>query len=150
MKSIILYKSIHKGNTQKIAQVIAQGLDALIKDASQVSPKEIGQFDLIGLGSGIYGFRHHQALLSLAGAIKPRKDLHFFIFSTAGAKNGTKYHKALRNKLKNKGLPIIGEFSCPGFDCFGPLKLIGGTNKGRPNEKDLAAAQKFAQSLEQK
>ena len=31
--------------------------------------------------------------------------------------------------------------------CFGSFKLVGGIAKGHPNEKDLAAAMEFYQSL---
>jgi hypothetical protein len=49
--------------------------------------------------------------------------------------------------LIGKGFTIIGEFSCKGFNTFGPLKLVGGINKGRPNESDLNKAENFARCL---
>ncbi len=46
-----------------------------------------------------------------------------------------------------KTFEIIGEFSCLGLDTIGPLKLVGGINKGHPDEKDLDDARKFAIGL---
>ena len=42
---------------------------------------------------------------------------------------------------------VVGEFSCRGFDTVGPFKLIGGVNKGRPDERDLENAKKFARGI---
>jgi hypothetical protein len=44
----------------------------------------------------------------------------------------------------------VGDFSCNGWDTWGPLKLVGGTNKGRPNEQDLQEARVFARGLKEK
>ena len=49
--------------------------------------------------------------------------------------------------MAKKGFRIIGEFSCKGYDTFGPLKFIGGINKGKPDEKDLKRAREFAKTL---
>jgi flavodoxin len=41
----------------------------------------------------------------------------------------------------------VGDFVCKALDTYGPLKLIGGLNKGRPNEEDYQKAREFAQGL---
>jgi flavodoxin len=56
----------------------------------------------------------------------------------------------LKEKLSGKGFEIIGEFSCKGFDTWGPFKLIGGLNKGKPDEEDFKSAERFANSLKEK
>jgi flavodoxin len=56
-------------------------------------------------------------------------------------------HGALREVLRQKGFAIKGEFTCAGFDTFGPFKLIGGLKKGHPDEKDLEDARAFAKGL---
>ena len=43
---------------------------------------------------------------------------------------------------------IVGEFSCKGFDTFGPFKLIGGISKGHPDKNDLDNAKAFFKELE--
>lgn len=147
MKSIIVCISIHHGNTFKIAQKMAEVLRAEIKKPSEIKPKDLLSFDLIGFGSGIYAFRHHREILNLAKNLPDMQGKPVFIFSTSGAKNGIKYHSALRKILEKKNCKILDEFNCLGWDSFGPLKLIGGINKDRPNEKDLQEAKNFAQKL---
>ena len=51
--------------------------------------------------------------------------------------------KALRRIAVKKGCPVLGEFSCKGYDTFGPFKLVGGIAKGHPDEQDFANARKF-------
>jgi flavodoxin len=67
------------------------------------------------------------------------------IFSNSKYK--TKIHTALREKLEAKGYIIVDEFNCHGFNTNSFLKLLGGMNKGKPNEEDLKEAEKFAQNL---
>ncbi|MEE1099963.1 MAG: hypothetical protein U0K86_00580 [Agathobacter sp.] len=35
--------------------------------------------------------------------------------------------------INNKNCPIIGKFSCKGYDTYGPFKLVGGIAKSHPN-----------------
>jgi flavodoxin len=51
--------------------------------------------------------------------------------------------------LQAKGFQITGEFSCKGLTTFGPAKLFGGVNKGRPNAQDVEEAQAFAKTLQE-
>jgi len=144
MKTLIIYDSL-TGNTEKIARVMAKALKARLVKLNKANAKEISKYDLVGFGSGIYAMRHSKNLLRFAEKL-PTTDKNAFIFSTAGSPS-LKFigHFALRRRLKAKGFRIIGEFSCKGLDKFGPLKLVGGINKGRPNAKDLKNAEKFAE-----
>jgi flavodoxin len=144
MKSLIICFSFHHKNTEKIAKIFAQILEAEIKKPFEVKPEEIDKYDLIGFGSGIYFWRHHQSLFQLVKNL-PKGEKNAFIFSTSGIKIPLiDFHKPLRKMLLQKGFKILAEFSCPGFDTFGPLKIFGGINKGRPNEKDFEKAKNFA------
>lgn len=148
MKTLIIYFSIHHQNTEKIAKATAEVLGAELVKNPEVKAEKILNYDLIGFGSGIYFWRHHRSLLNLVKNLPAMKGKSAFIFSTSGAKYAKKLiHCSLRKLLIKKGFKIIGEFNCPGFDTFGPFKFFGGFNKGRPNEKDLEAAKKFAQEL---
>lgn len=53
----------------------------------------------------------------------------------------------MRELVVEHGFEVIGKFSCKAFDVWGPLKLIGGINKGRPNAGDLEKAEKFIKEL---
>lgn len=152
MKTLIICKSIHHQNTKKIAQVFAKILKAEIADPDTFDPKNLDKFDLVGFGSGIYMWKHHQTLFSFAKKLPQQKNKKAFIFSTSGVGQMgiNQNHKTLKKILKSKKFAIVGEFTCPGWDTFGPFKLIGGLNRGRPNSEDLKKAQVFAKKLNKK
>ena len=143
MRRLVIYQSIHHGNTEKIAKEIAKCLEADLKRIDEINGKDLTEYDLIGFGSGIYFFKHHKSLLKFVENL-PKMNKKAFIFSTRGMGCYKFYHRALRKKLIEKEFEIVGEFSCKGYDTYSILKLIGGINKGRPNEKDLEKARKFA------
>jgi len=145
-KTLILYFSFHHKNTEKIAKAMAEVLEADLIEVTKAKPEMILNYDLTGFGSGIYAFSHHKSLFEFLEKISPVQK-KAFIFSTSGAPKGIKFHKKLREKLIQKGFEIIDEFNCLGWDSFGPLKIIGGINKGRPNESDIQKAKEFAKNL---
>jgi flavodoxin len=150
MKAIIIYISVHHGNTERIARVIANTLEAVFLQVRDTDANMLGQYDLIGFGSGIYFGRHHKSLLDFIDKLPTMKHKKAFIFSTSGLRKIPFVHdfdKPLMKKLKRKGFDIIGEFSCRGLDTYRATKLLGGINKGRPNAGDLRQAEDFAESL---
>lgn len=149
MNSVVILFSYHHKNTEKIAEVIAKTIGAEIKTPEQIAPDSLANYDLVGFGSGVYYAKLGKPLLELADKIPQVTGKKAFIFSTSGrgGKGALKFQQSLKEKLQGKGFDVVGEFSCPGFDTFGPFKLVGGTNKGRPNEEDLKKAEAFAQSL---
>jgi flavodoxin len=152
MKTLIICDSVHRGNTKKIADVLAKELDAPILTSAETTEEKMREYDLIGFGSGIYMGQHYKGLLAFVDGLTPRQDRMAFIFSTSGFGEGfmDKHHKNLRDKLQSKGFKIVGEFSCKAYDDYGPLKLIGGINKGKPDEKDFEKAREFAKELKGK
>ncbi|HVP93764.1 MAG TPA: flavodoxin family protein [Methanoregulaceae archaeon] len=152
MKSLLIVYSYHHRNTEKIARVFSNVLDARIISPQEVNPGDLSDFGLIGFGSGIYSGRHHEYLLSLADRLPQVTDGKAFIFSTAGitgASKTVKDHALLREKLQSKGYVIVGEFSCKGFNTNSFLKFFGGMNKGRPNDEDLTLAKELAVNLKE-
>jgi hypothetical protein len=106
--------------------------------------ENLSQYDLIGLGSGIFFSSHHRALLRLARE-HPTLPAKAFLFSTAGLPWLHRiWHRALRTTLVNRGIRIVGEACYPGWDTVGPLRWIGGIQRGHPNSHDLERAQQFA------
>ena len=153
LNALIVHFSYHHKNTEKIAKVFAEVLDAQIKAPQQTSPKEPHQYDLVGFGAGIDSGKHYRELLDFADSLPQVTDKKAFIFSTSGVtgeKKRTKDHLALREKLQSKGYLIVDEFQCKGFNTNSFLKYFGGINKGRPNEEDLKHAEEFAQNLKRK
>jgi flavodoxin len=144
MKTLIIYQSIHHGNTKKVAIVLADELKAYIKKPSEIKPTDLDKYDLIGFGSGIYNGKHHISLFKLLESIKKQNIKKAFIFSTATIRY-KKMHEALREELISKGFNIIDEFICRGFMDYSFIRyFFGGLNKKRPNEKDLNNARDFA------
>ena len=145
MKILIIY-STATGNTRKLVNGIRKKICCKVINPSKKAVNETKKADLVVFASGIYAWRHHKALLNFAESL-PKMNKKCLIISTAGspALRGMT-HFALRRRLKNK-MKILGEFSCRGFDNFGPLKLVGGLNKGRPNQKDINNAVKFIREI---
>jgi len=156
MKSALICISTHHGNTEKIANAMADALGAPVLRPENTTIQSLTECDVIGFGSGIYFMKHHKNLLNLIGKLPFMKNKKAFIFSTAGVsdrlveKNLSKNHRALRNKLIDKGFEIIGEFSCCGYMKRGWYHLQGSRNNGRPNEDDIRKAREFATSLKAK
>lgn len=151
MKTLIIYNSTHHGNTEKIAKVMAEILNAELVKPDEVDIASLSKYDLIGFGSGIYYGKYHKSLFELINKLNNQKGKRAFIFSTSGMKKVRFFHgfdKPLKRKLLEKGFRIIGEFNCRGWDTY-PfwVKLFGGVNKGRPNEEDLENARSFAKYL---
>lgn len=146
-KILIICISIHHDSTMKIARAISAELKAEIKKPNQVNVEELSEYDVIGLGSGIYNGDHHKSLIKMVGKMKARKKTRVFIFSTNTL--GLKLHKTLKSELLNKGCEIIGEFACKGYMNYSFTKYIfGGLNKKRPNQRDIQKAKEFAHEME--
>ncbi|MFH1393906.1 MAG: flavodoxin family protein [Candidatus Micrarchaeota archaeon] len=151
MKCVIICKSVHNGNTKKIADSMAEVLNADVRLPTDVEMNACEEYDLIGIGSGIYHSKHHDSLFRLVQQLRPsRQGNRIFIFSTSGMeerKHLNDYTKPLKDMLLAKGFDVVGTFSCRGYDNWGPFKLVGGINKGRPNDEDVANARQFASKL---
>jgi len=150
LKALIIYISVHHGNTEKVAKAMANILDATLLQVKQTDANMLEQYDLIGFGSGIYFGKHHESLLDFVDKLPVLTNKKAFIFSTSGLRKIPFVHnfnKPLRKELQRKGFDIIDEFSCRGLDTYRATKLVGGVNKGRPNADDLRQAEDFASGL---
>ena len=154
MKTLIVYKSYHRMNTEKVAKAMAEAMNAQLTKVEDVRPEELAGYDLIGFGSGIYGLKHHKALIELIETM-PAMDKNVFVFSTTGNLREVN-HQLIKEKLTERGCHIVGEFTCFGQfagalrlnrDWKGALAFVGGKNKGHPDEKDLENAHAFAKGL---
>lgn len=146
MKTLIIYMSIHHGNTKKIAEKIGEVLGAELKKPNEVKPDELGNYDLVGFGSGIYFGKFHALILKFIDSLPDMAGKGAFVFSTHGS-SMEGYNKGFIKILTQKKFKVLGDYDCQGFDTFGPFKLIGGLAKGHPNENDLKRAGEFAEKL---
>ena len=150
MKALMIYISVHHGNTEKVAKAMANILAADLLQLQRADANILEHYDLIGFGSGIYFGKHHERLLDFVDRLPMLKDKKVFIFSTSGLRKIRFFHdfdKPLEERLQGKGCDIIGEFSCRGLDTYRATRLVGGINKSRPNAQDLKQAEDFARSL---
>ncbi len=145
MKTAICYYSRHHGNTLKVAQAMALEGEVDLIDVTTRQAVRLEGYDCIGLASGIYGFEFQKAVVEFARQYLPQGKPVFFLYTYGGAK-GTGA-KAVAEVAREKDCPILGEFSCKGFDTFGPFKMIGGIAKGHPDQKDLENARTFYREM---
>ena len=151
-KCLILCKSVHHGNTVRVARAMA---DALGKDVVMAAPEEVpatslGDCGLLGLGSGVYYGRMHPALEEWVRGLPdvPERTMPAFVFSTSGLPFLARlWHWPLKRLLARKGVAVAGEFACRGFDTWGPLWFAGGLNRQHPDARDLARAGEWAARL---
>jgi len=142
MKKLIIYSSTHKGNTERIARAMAEALRADLVKVQGLDPGVVDGYDMIGFGSGLYGGRPSPDLAGFIDKLADGGNKKAFAFFTCGFE-GSKQNSTLQKMLEGKGFEVLGSFACRGFTDFGPLRIIGGINKGRPNERDILDAKNF-------
>ena len=154
MRILIVYKSVHHKNTEKIVNAFKDVLkSAEIKQPEDVNPENIGKYDLIGFGSGVYFQKIHKSILSLIDKLPESTNKKAFVFATSGMRElpvFNAFFKTINNKLKNKGFNIIDSFDCRGWDTWSVFKYIGGISQGHPNKKDIKAAKKFDKKIKRR
>ena len=143
MKKVIVYASVHHGNTKKLVGKIAEECGVDLIDAVHQSKADLTEYDLIGFASGIYFSKFHQTIMKFASENLPEDKKVFLICTYGGSAN----YKSFEQIVEEKRARVIGKFGCKGYDTFGPFKLIGGIAKGHPNEKELEAAVNFVAGL---
>ncbi len=141
MKTLIIYKSTNKRNTEKIAKIMAEEMNADIAKVDNIQPEDLLKYDLIGFGSGIYAAKFHKKMYNFIEKM-PSKNRNVFIFCTSAS--GKLDEKQIRGKLSDKGCKIVGEYSCAG-----EFNMLGLTldKKGHPDQKDMESARIFAKNL---
>lgn len=145
MKVLIAYSSVHHKNTEKVAKAMAKACNADLVDVVELEEKKldnIEKYDLIGFGSGIYGGKPHKSMEELLENLPVAEGTMAFVFSTSTFQKN-KYNEAMAEKLIEKGYQVYEGFSCKGWNSFGPFKIVGGKDKGRPSQEDLYDAQQY-------
>ena len=146
MKTAICYYSRHHGNTRSVLEAMAQEGETALIDVTARQSVRLEEYDCVGFASGIYGFEMHKAVVEYARQYLPQGKPVFFVYTYGGAK-GTGA-KAFAELAREKDCPVLGEFSCKGYDTFGPFKLVGGIAKGHPDGRDLENARQFYRNIQ--
>lgn len=145
MKSAIIYASTHHGNTKKVVDAIANEFDVEVIDATKVREKDLKTYDFIGFASGIFFTKFSEQVLNFARVNLPVNKKVFFIATAGNPMNGN--FNSIAEVAKDKSCNECGRFQCKGFDTYGPFKLVGGIQKGHPDESELKAAVEFYKGI---
>lgn len=145
MKTAIVYYSQHHGNTKKLLDAIAARNDVTLIDATAGGNLNLSAYDRIGFASGIYYSKFQKSVLQVAENQLPQGKSVFFLYTYGAKRDG--YTKAIRDAVAKHGAKVLGEYGCPGFNTFGPLKLIGGMAKGHPDDQEIQGAVAFYEGL---
>ena len=147
--ALIVYVSVSHANTAKIAHAIGDVLRADLREPELVDPATLGNYDIIGFGSGIFGSTHHPRLRGYIQSLPHVSGTPAFTFCTSGfgRSQSRPWQASLDDVLRGKGFEVVGSFACRGYDTWLPLRLVGGINKGHPDASDLAQARVFAQRI---
>ena len=151
-RCLLLVKSVHHGNTARVAEAMAGVLGAQAAKPESVPYKSLSACGLVGFGSGVYYGRMDETLFNWLRGLPyaPEANQPVFVLSTSGLPFlASFWHWSLHRLLARKGFRVVGAFACRGFDTWGPLRLTGGLNRAHPDEHDLARARKFAAAMAQ-
>ena len=136
MTEISVFVASRGGNTQKVADAIAEELGVMVGDIKGSLPNDSST---IFLGSGVYGGKPGSAVTEFIGRgeFTGRK---VALFATSGGAEGAKNTiSMMADAVKERGGTVIGDFHCRGKFLL--------TNRGHPNEEDLVKAKKFAREM---
>lgn len=122
------------GNTKKLAEAIAKAVGAEAKTVEEPLREDI---DILFLGSSVYAYGVDDSIKKFISNIDVTVG-KVVNFSTAALIKST--YKQVGKLLAEKGIEQAEEeFYCKGS--FGPM------HKGKPDEKDCAAAAAFAKKI---
>ena len=112
MKSLIIYCSEYKKNTEKIAGVFAEKANCDLINIKDIGEINIEKYNVIGFGSGVYRESLSPKLFRLVEKLN-LEGKNVFVFSTSGV--GMKfYNNSLIRLLESKGAIVKGSFACKG------------------------------------
>lgn len=134
-------------NTLRVAEAVAEVLDAELQNCEDVDADSLRGRPLVGLGSGIYWLGHDREVYALVDRIPESTPV--FTITTSGFRLGLLvrlYKWRLRRRLEKRGLRVIGEIYSPGHDKFVLFRWMG-LSKNRPDARDLEHAKKLAREL---
>ena len=141
---LILYKSVHHGNTRRVVQFLVQQTGADAADIGQHPLPDPAHYRLIILASGICFQSMHQAI----HAYIEKTDLSgkpVLLLYTCGLHFKSYARKTVKLLLKKKA-ECLEVCHCRGYDTYGLFGKIGGIARSHPTKEDMnrifASAQK--------
>lgn len=107
METLVIFKSIHHGNTKEVARAIADELEADLREPKEVSVEEVREKDLVGFGSGIYHGDFHDRISGFVEELPVFEGKKAFVFSTSGLPKIPFFHdfeSELKQDLAERGI----------------------------------------------
>ena len=145
MKTVIVYASMHHGNTKKLVDAIEKQCGIDVIDAVRCKEIDLSDYELIGFASGIAYGKYYPQLLNFMEKNLPQKKKIFFLHT--GGSPREKHNAAVKRIADERGCDCLGTYFCKGFDTYGPFRLVGGIAKGHPNQKEIVGAVQFYKKL---
>ena len=146
LRTAIVYQSPHHGNTKKLLDAIVNAYPEVELIQAGNEPFDPAGYDAIGFASGVYAGKLHRKVRKVLDELSGIGKKAFFLY-TCGDNEGGKYGERYVQTLQDKGFESCGYFWCVGHDSFGPLRLVGGIHKGKPDTDDQKDAVSFFESL---
>lgn len=132
----------------KIAEAMAEAAPLTIVDVNDAELYNVGDYDLVGYGSGIYVGKFGKKILNhIDKNLNNLKNI--FLFSTSGT-GKEKYNDGLVEYLNENCKNVLGSFACRGLCKWFIFALVGGISKGHPDIVDFEAAQTFIEQVMEK
>jgi flavodoxin/NAD-dependent dihydropyrimidine dehydrogenase PreA subunit len=148
-KSLVVFNSL-SGHTKKIAEAIHRGISeagasCTIAPLNETNPRDLGDYDLIGLGSLVLAFREPLNVTRFIAAMKGVDGKHAFAFCTHATLPGN-YMASVVPALIQRGLTVIGWNNWFG-SCFYATAPKPYFTDGHPDEIDLKEAEEFGREM---
>ena len=146
MNPIVVYSS-KGGNTQKVAQEIAQELNCKtikLSEEPDFSKIQLNDYDVVFLGTWVRGGHASPEMvkfleqLNLEGS---KRQFALFMTWAGGGKSDAWTFMKVKDILEPKKHVLVKDY----YKCLG--KTFGFTRKGHPNQKELADARSWAKKL---
>jgi flavodoxin len=174
MKILIVYYS-GTGNTEKVANAIKEGVtkhDVELLSVKDVDPTSLNSYDLVFLGSGLYGFNVSRKLTSLIKKAPqlPKSFAYFYTHENPSPNAYPDCFKSIDKILEKTNSQCLGTFDCCGENLVEKaeeqrkafLSRLSSEEKkktedsylnfvkGHPDAQDLENARNFASSILEK
>jgi flavodoxin/ferredoxin len=151
-KIAVVYFS-QTGNTGKVAQAIARGLEksgaqADLMRLEKTDPESLSAYDLVGFGMPVFYYKPPFNVPWFINRMRGMEGKSAFAFLTEGGHASNTFLR-LAKQLGLKGMTLVGAFKCLGYDTYPPF--IGKDRcLGHPDAQELADAEAFGATLRSK
>ena len=151
MKGIICCYS-NTGNTKLACRYIAGrvgSMDFTVHDIIKDGPVDFTQYDLVGFAAFADFLRPSPLYMRYIRGIPLQQGKPAFAFNTFGNFNGATL-AALGGAIRKRGFTLIGAHALHTPENIATMICMGIANEQAPNEKELAAFNRFIERLDQK